>query len=42
MKIPSEVIDLVDRFGRNIDTYNHDDYKETRIRVEFIDQFFEA
>jgi len=42
MKIPSEIIDLVERFGRNIDTYKRDDYKETRVRVEFIDPFFEA
>jgi len=42
MKIPSDIIKLVDRFGRNIDTYKRDEYKETRVRVEFIDPFFEA
>ena len=42
MEIPSEIIELVERFGRNIETYKRDDYKETRVRVEFIDPFFEA
>ena len=42
MEIPPEIIELVERFGRNIETYKRDDYKETRVRVEFIDPFFEA
>ncbi len=42
MDIPSVIINLVERFGRNFDTYKRDDYKETRVRVEFIDPFFEA
>ena len=42
MIILSNLIKLVERFGRNIETYKRDDYKETRVRVEFIDPFFEA
>jgi type I restriction-modification system DNA methylase subunit/predicted type IV restriction endonuclease len=33
---------LVERFGRNLAAYKRPDYKETRVRVEFIDPFFEA
>ena len=42
MAAPSIVMELVDRFRRNLDVYKHDDYKETRVRVEFIDPLFEA
>ena len=42
MAAPSIVMELVDRFHRNLDVYKHDDYKETRVRVEFIDPLFEA
>ena len=33
---------LVQRFTRNLDAYTRPDYKETQVRVEFIDPFFEA
>ena len=33
---------LVQRFARNLDVYTRPDYKETQVRVEFIDPFFEA
>jgi len=33
---------LVERFARNLDVYTRPDYKETQVRVEFIDPFFEA
>jgi len=33
---------LVERFARHLETYKQADYKETRVRVEFIDPFFEA
>jgi hypothetical protein len=33
---------LVQRFARNRDLYTRPQYKETRVRVEFIDPFFEA
>ena len=42
MTAPAEILELVDRFRRNIDVYKRDDYKETRVRVEFIDPFFQA
>jgi hypothetical protein len=42
MSVPSEVVELVERFRRNLDIYKRDDYKETRVRVEFVDPFFEA
>ena len=42
MPPPQEVIELVERFRRNLALYKRDDYKETRLRVEFVDPFFEA
>ena len=33
---------LVQRFARNLDVYTRPDYKETQVRVEFIDPLFEA
>ncbi len=42
MDAPPEVFRLVDRFGQNIDVYRKQQYKETQVRVEFIDPFFEA
>ncbi|RLC92558.1 MAG: restriction endonuclease subunit M, partial [Chloroflexi bacterium] len=38
----SKVGRLVERFARNLDAYKQADYKETRVRVEFVDPFFEA
>jgi predicted type IV restriction endonuclease len=37
-----EVEGLVERFARNLDVYKRADYKETQVRIEFIDPFFEA
>lgn len=42
MPVPKGVVELVERFRRNLDVYKRDDYKETRLRVEFVDPFFEA
>ena len=42
MSAPSELVELVERFRRNLDLYKGDDYKETRVRVEFINPLFEA
>ncbi len=42
MAAPVEVEQLVERFSRNLDAYKRDEYKESRVRVEFIDPFFEA
>ena len=39
---PKEVVDLVERFDRNLDAYRSDAYNETRLRREFIDPFFVA
>jgi hypothetical protein len=32
-----EVERLMERFARNVDVYKRPDYKEARVRVEFID-----
>ena len=37
-----EIERLVERFARNLDVYKRAEYKETQVRVEFIDPFFEA
>jgi len=48
MKTPShaeargEIERLVERFARNLDAYRRAEYKETQVRVEFIDPMFEA
>jgi hypothetical protein len=42
MSVPLEVVALVEHFRRHLDDYKRDDYKETRVRVEFVDPFFEA
>jgi len=38
----TKVGSLVERFARNLDVYKRAEYKETQVRVEFIDPFFEA
>ncbi len=38
----SHVLELVERFERNLNAYKSTDYKEARVRAEFIDPFFEA
>jgi predicted type IV restriction endonuclease len=40
--VPTKVLELVERFERNLDLYKRADYKEARVRIEFIDPFFEA
>jgi hypothetical protein len=42
MTPPAKVLELIERFERNLDAYKRPDYKEARVRVEFIDPFFEA
>jgi hypothetical protein len=39
---PSAILDLVERFRRNRDSYRDPAYKEAQVRREFIDPFFEA
>jgi len=41
MPLPPRIADLVERFARNFDSYRLPSYKETEVRVEFIDPFFE-
>jgi type I restriction-modification system DNA methylase subunit len=42
MTAPREVLELVERFGRNRSAYCSSNYNETRLRIEFIDPFFKA
>jgi len=37
-----QVARLAERFARNLDAYKSADYKEARVRVEFVDPLFEA
>ena len=39
--VPSRVIQLVETFDSNIDTYRSQQYNETQVRREFIDPFFQ-
>lgn len=42
MPAPQQIIDLVNRFERNYESYKSGNYNETQTRREFIDPFFEA
>ena len=42
MAAPREVIDLIERFTRNRESYRSREYNETETRREFIDPFFKA
>jgi predicted type IV restriction endonuclease len=37
---PKEILDLIERFQRNIDAYKTGQYNETQLRREFLDPFF--
>src|SRR5258708_29584946 len=39
---PQTVVDLIEAFERNLDSYRAAPYKEAHVRHEFIDPFFEA
>jgi len=39
---PREIVELVERFERNVDAYKSGRYNETQLRREFIDPFFGA
>lgn len=41
MPAPPELLDLVQRFKRNLDQYKRSSYNETQVRVDYIDPFFE-
>jgi predicted type IV restriction endonuclease len=42
MTAPEKIIDLIERFERNRDDYHSPNYNEARLRLEFLDPFFEA
>ncbi len=42
MSVPAKAKELVERFEQNLDAYKRNKYKETQVRVEFIDPLFES
>lgn len=42
MAAPKEIIDLVERFENNKESYKSGHYNETQVRREFVDPFFKA
>jgi hypothetical protein len=42
MPIPTSVLERIETFARNRDSYLSSDYKETELRREFLDPLFEA
>ncbi len=42
MSAPKDILELVERFDRNIEAYRSGRYNETQIRIEFIDPLFDA
>jgi len=42
MAAPHSVIELIERFDRNRSAYKSDQYNEARLRIEFLNPFFEA
>jgi len=38
----TQIEQLVERFARNLEAYKRPEYKETQVRVEFINPLFEA
>ena len=42
MSAPQAVLDLIERFERNLEAYRSGRYNETQVRLEFIDTFFKA
>ena len=42
MSTPTEIVKLVERFDRNLETYRSRSYNETQLRREFLDPFFGA
>jgi type I restriction-modification system DNA methylase subunit/predicted type IV restriction endonuclease len=42
MPAPQVIVDLVERFERNRDSYRSSAYNETQLRREFVDPFFET
>ncbi|RJP17871.1 MAG: restriction endonuclease subunit M, partial [Candidatus Abyssobacteria bacterium SURF_5] len=42
MTSPSEILALIERFERNIDSYRSPAYNEAQLRLEFLNPFFQA
>ncbi|MDD3089860.1 MAG: type I restriction enzyme HsdR N-terminal domain-containing protein, partial [Candidatus Omnitrophica bacterium] len=42
MTAPQAIVDLVERFDRNVESYRSGQYNETQLRREFIDPLFKA
>ncbi len=42
MAAPQQVLELIERFDRNRAAYKSDQYNEARLRIEFLNPFFEA
>jgi len=42
MPAPQIILELIDRFERNIESYKSNGYNETQVRREFIDPFFDV
>ncbi|MFZ0456749.1 MAG: DNA methyltransferase [Ignavibacteriaceae bacterium] len=40
MSVPSRIIELVELFDRNIESYKSNNFNETQVRREFLDPFF--
>ena len=40
MPAPREILDLVERFAQQLDSYKSGPYNETQLRREFLDPFF--
>ncbi len=38
---PREIVDLIERFDRNLEAYRSQGYNEAQVRQEFINPFFE-
>jgi type I restriction-modification system DNA methylase subunit len=42
LEAPAEIIELVDKFERNLEAYKNPNYKEEQLKQEFINPFFKA
>jgi predicted type IV restriction endonuclease len=42
MAAPAKILELVERFDRNLRAYKQGPYNEAQARIEFIDPFFKA
>src|SRR5580700_11218508 len=42
MAAPQTVLELIERFDRNRTAYRSEQYNEARLRIEFLNPFFEA